>query len=181
MKIQSHTSNYLTPKEVNGMKAWLAANGSEVIKSNTEWELLRFGCRKGVATIYINAKQQQSHSHKWIEQVIAHYRKNRQWDGHGPTEKPAKKTGNARHLGFKKQLLKRDGDLCFFCQLPAVLTVEHLVPKVEGGPNRMSNLALACEDCQIAVGSKCVADKIRYRDKMIAMKDKASKEARRES
>lgn len=53
-------------------------------------------------------------------------------------------------------LLKRDGDLCYWCACrfteanPA--TQEHLVPRSAGGTDALTNLRLACERCNAERG-----------------------------
>jgi 5-methylcytosine-specific restriction endonuclease McrA len=42
--------------------------------------------------------------------------------------------------------------------------VEHLLSFKHGGTDNINNLALACKDCNLAVGHKSIPEKIRYRD-----------------
>lgn len=53
-------------------------------------------------------------------------------------------------------LLKRDGAYCYLCgeiQIPWRMVVEHKIPLSRGGTNDISNLAMACKDCDTAKGS----------------------------
>ncbi len=50
----------------------------------------------------------------------------------------------------KQRLLEKYGPYCYWCGKrfpPEELTIEHLIPKSEGGPNRLENLRLACYPC----------------------------------
>ena len=38
------------------------------------------------------------------------------------------------------------------------LQIEHIVPRAKGGSNRVSNLCLACEKCNLAKGTKSIED-----------------------
>ena len=50
----------------------------------------------------------------------------------------------------KARLLEEFGPQCCYCKNwfpPDDLTIEHLIPKAEGGPNSYWNLRLACFPC----------------------------------
>ncbi|MGG6269968.1 HNH endonuclease [Leptolyngbya sp. AN10] len=50
----------------------------------------------------------------------------------------------------KSQLLRRFGSLCWWCQCSfssEQLTLDHLIPKSQGGSNSLENLRLACFPC----------------------------------
>jgi 5-methylcytosine-specific restriction endonuclease McrA len=58
---------------------------------------------------------------------------------------------------IREYLLEKFGRRCVYCgktDLP--LQVEHLIPKSRGGSDRVSNLALACETCNLDKGNKTV-------------------------
>ncbi len=61
--------------------------------------------------------------------------------------------------GIKAQVRSRAGQCCEYCQLRqsdsplAVLHVEHVIPKKHGGSDDLSNLALACIDCNLHKGA----------------------------
>ena len=57
----------------------------------------------------------------------------------------------------REYLLEKWGRKCTYCNKENVpLQVEHIVPKVRGGSNRVSNLALACEKCNQKKGSQSI-------------------------
>jgi 5-methylcytosine-specific restriction endonuclease McrA len=55
---------------------------------------------------------------------------------------------------IREYLLEKRGRRCAYCGAENVsLEVEHIIPKIRGGSNRVSNLTLACRDCNQAKGS----------------------------
>jgi len=60
-------------------------------------------------------------------------------------------------LGYevREYLLEKWGRKCAYCgQNNLPLEIEHIMPKSRGGSNRISNLTLACHDCNQAKGNK---------------------------
>lgn len=54
----------------------------------------------------------------------------------------------------KEYLLEKWGRKCVYCGKENIpLQIEHMVPKGRGGSDRVSNLGLACEDCNIKKGN----------------------------
>lgn len=54
----------------------------------------------------------------------------------------------------REYLLEKWGRRCVYCSAEDVpLEVEHIVPKIRGGSNRVSNLTLACRTCNRTKGS----------------------------
>jgi hypothetical protein len=50
----------------------------------------------------------------------------------------------------RRSLVRRDGLVCQICWAPrdlATLTIDHIEPRCEGGPNALGNLRLACYSC----------------------------------
>lgn len=57
----------------------------------------------------------------------------------------------------REYLLEKWGRKCAYCDKTDVpLEIEHIVPKSKGGSNRISNLTLACENCNKRKGNKPV-------------------------
>ena len=53
----------------------------------------------------------------------------------------------------REYLLEKWGRQCAYCDIKGVLLqIEHVHPKARGGSNRISNLALACQQCNTAKG-----------------------------
>jgi 5-methylcytosine-specific restriction endonuclease McrA len=63
--------------------------------------------------------------------------------------------GTLAGLEVKEYLLLKWGYRCVYCQKTGLpLEVEHIVPKMRGGSNRITNLTLACELCNQQKGSQ---------------------------
>jgi len=59
----------------------------------------------------------------------------------------------------KEYLLQKWGRACTYCGKQDIpLQVEHITPRANGGTNRISNLCLACEKCNLAKGAKNIKD-----------------------
>ncbi len=63
--------------------------------------------------------------------------------------------GQLQGYEIREYLLEKGGRKCADCGLvDAPLEVEHIIPKSWGGSNRVSNLTLACNDCNQRKGSQ---------------------------
>ncbi len=59
----------------------------------------------------------------------------------------------------REYLLEKWGHACTYCGKQDVpLQVEHIHPRANGGTNRVSNLCLACEKCNLAKGTSDIKD-----------------------
>jgi 5-methylcytosine-specific restriction endonuclease McrA len=59
----------------------------------------------------------------------------------------------------REYLLEKWGRKCAYCGKENIpLQVEHIVPRAQGGSNRISNLCLACEKCNLAKGTRDITD-----------------------
>lgn len=54
---------------------------------------------------------------------------------------------------LRRAVLERDGWECRYCSQPAN-TVDHVIPRAEGGPDAEWNLVAACTSCNSSKGSK---------------------------
>lgn len=65
--------------------------------------------------------------------------------------------GNLAGYEVREYLLEKWGRKCAYCDKEGVpLQIEHIHPKSKGGSNRVSNLTLSCERCNIKKGTKFV-------------------------
>jgi hypothetical protein len=63
--------------------------------------------------------------------------------------------GTLEGYEIREYLLEKFGRKCAYCNATSVpLQVEHLVPKVRQGSNRVSNLTIACQPCNDAKGTR---------------------------
>jgi 5-methylcytosine-specific restriction endonuclease McrA len=59
----------------------------------------------------------------------------------------------------REYVLEKWGRRCAYCHTTGVpLQIEHIVPKARGGSDRVSNLTLACEPCNVAKGTQTAAE-----------------------
>lgn len=64
-------------------------------------------------------------------------------------------------LGYeiREYLLEKFSRRCAYCGTEGIpLEIEHIVPRSRGGTNRVSNLTLACRECNIAKGSMSIRE-----------------------
>lgn len=64
---------------------------------------------------------------------------------------------------LRTRLMRRDGELCHYCECamvmpgprtaPDAMTLEHIVPQSYGGSDDITNLVLACSDCNNTRGN----------------------------
>lgn len=67
--------------------------------------------------------------------------------------------GTLQGYEVREYLLEKWGRACTYCGKQDVpLQIEHIDPRANGGSNRISNLCLACEKCNIAKGTKDIRD-----------------------
>ena len=70
---------------------------------------------------------------------------------------------------LKEYLLEKFSRRCVYCGKSNVpLNVEHIVPKARGGSNRVSNLAVACIECNQKKGAKPVEDFLKGKPELLA-------------
>ena len=67
--------------------------------------------------------------------------------------------GELQGYEVREYLLEKWGRKCAYCGATGVpLEVEHITPKARGGSNRVSNLTLACHDCNQRKGAMTAAE-----------------------
>ena len=70
---------------------------------------------------------------------------------------------------LKEYLLEKFGRRCVYCAKSDVpLNVEHIVPKARGGSNRLSNLAIACVECNQKKGAKPIEEFLKGKPELLA-------------
>jgi len=73
-------------------------------------------------------------------------------------------TGNREGvpLSFQRRVRLRAGNCCEYCGIPqagqeATFHIDHVVPRRDGGPTTLENLALACVSCSLRKGARSAA------------------------
>ena len=70
---------------------------------------------------------------------------------------------------LKEYLLEKFGRRCVYCAKSGVpLNVEHIVPKARGGSNRLSNLAIACVECNQKKGARPIEEFLKEKPELLA-------------
>jgi len=75
---------------------------------------------------------------------------------------------------IREYLLDKYKRTCIYCNSKNVpLEVEHIIPKSQGGSNKISNLAIACRKCNIKKGNQKPENFIKDKEKLKKLLDKA--------
>ncbi len=159
-------SHQLNKHNLERFKGWLIAQGATLLNPTNQYEVLRFEHRGVTSIIYKNAKGAWSSMVGDAAGAIKAFTKGRSWT----TEAIRAPLGTAKRAKYVTELLARDGNRCFFCNRimqENELSIEHLVPRVHGGPHHLSNLALAHRDCNQQAGHLSAVEKIALREKNI--------------
>lgn len=144
----------VTEKNVEKFEKWLRSRGAEIIPVTNEFELIRFkGLETGV--IYKSGKT----SNTYTLEAIRCFEKNKSWDG-----RPLRTGRKSSYKKEKIQLLKRDGDKCFYCgnKLYDDITLEHLLELAAGGKNTLANSVLAHSKCNDLVKGMTIVEKVNF-------------------
>lgn len=171
--------------DVEGFLVYLAEQGCEVGKPSNPYEVVRYRAywkrSKRPETQIVYAKENGLLT--WMKGTQGHYRAFMQGKSIVEQSPPTPITfikgepacpneqnlgGSGKSAKVRAKLLKRDGDECWFCGEPmgTDCTIEHLVPKANGGRNTMANYALAHRKCNQAAANKPLVEKLEMRLQM---------------
>ena len=68
----------------------------------------------------------------------------------------------------REYLLEKWGRKCTYCGKENIpLQIEHIIPRAKGGSNRILNLCLACEKCNLAKGTKSIEEFLRSKPDLL--------------
>lgn len=149
--------------DLKAFKDWLVQRGAVLKPITNPYEVLRVDTSEGVFVVYTNSKGKQT----WpvgIDALRSAY-----LDGKDIPLAPEQKS-RVRLRHQIEAIAARDGLECWFCENGFLtpdsreITIEHLVAVSHGGPNHMSNLVLACPDCNSEAGQLSVAEKVLVRE-----------------
>lgn len=181
------------PIRASGLKvadfaAWLAKCGAEIGVPTNPYEMIRYRIysaagKLGTHIVY----RKESDVITWAGESFGHYQRFLDDRPLTPTKAEVpfvKKDGSlfgrpdtsdaptSQGQRLRRKLLDRDGDECWFCGIAMGddCTIEHLVPKSDGGRNSLSNYALAHEACNRAAANRPLVTKIEMRTKMRSAK-----------
>ncbi len=144
---------------------FLELGGAEMLLLTNDYEISRFKTVNGVCVVYQTKKGKVSFSNEFAKAAFEAFLGGKKWNAHKVFVRTARQK-------VENQLLKRDGNSCFYCgtkftdELPP--TLEHILSIADGGNNNVANLALCCEDCNLKAASLPIVEKVRLRDKLQA-------------
>ncbi|NIA70743.1 HNH endonuclease [Pelagibius litoralis] len=154
-------------------KGWLQARGSEVRTPTNQYELARFTTPEGVGVVYRNGREVISAWKGGADDAFSAFLDAKPWRVGVKTKTPGKSKRDRRI----NDIMDRDGNACCYCgglfaprgefaSPGKKMTIEHFVPRTNGGPDNLANSALAHQDCNNRAGNLSVAEKMRLRDEM---------------
>lgn len=161
----------LPAEKLEAFRVFLRQRGAEILPSTNEYEVLRFRTigAVGVSVLYRKRSGGQTATGETERALSAFFGRGRWTPGVVAPQKPR------RALSHRIEMLRRrDGDACFYCGAELsfedrdAFVIEHLCPRSLGGPDHVSNLALAHRLCEVGAGALSVAEKVRLRDRMRA-------------
>lgn len=149
--------------KVDAFRRWLQSQGVEMLPPTNSYEVVRFRCKAGTGVVYRRTNGEHTVNHGLVIEAFDAYLHQKTWAGKG---KGAKRKKGSK---YKRALLDRDGDACFFCgtTMPGDdMTIEHLLSLCHGGPNRLENMVLAHELCNQRADNLPVIEKILMRERL---------------
>lgn len=162
--------------------AWLARHGAEVGMPTNPYEVIRYkafwGGKPAASTHIVYAKgngmltytgASAEHYRAFVNDLIMPATAAEAEKQRNPKSKKTQKI--AKPTKIRLQLRQRDGPWCWYCGYEVAVaeaTIEHLIPKSDGGLNSLTNLVLAHEKCNQRAGNASLAAKIELRAAMRA-------------
>lgn len=144
--------------------AWLLEHGSAIKQSTNPFEVIRF---IGIGTeciVYCKANDTISNWGNGAAEAYRAFLTGGSWRA-----TPRGKRDSSKRTNTILSLAQRDGWNCVYC---GVLTdietasIEHLLSITHGGNSHLSNLSIACDDCNKLAGHLSVREKIELAIKM---------------
>jgi len=155
--------------ELERFSAWVSARGGEVLVPTNEWELVRFRGNGETSIIYTSKTGSRTFTGMAAATWEAFQKGDTTFRLAGRSARPSQSSRRRTRSVIVATILKRDGDVCFYCGEPfgdgRPRTKEHLVGRTHGGPDHISNLFLSCEPCNVEAGHLSAPEKIRLRDR----------------
>jgi hypothetical protein len=153
---------FMKPDQLPKLRTWLAEHGAELLSTTNPWEQLRWRYCGLTMVLYRNKSGRISFSATDAENLILAF-----LTGKEPKIRPKSKRrlADSYRPGIVRELLLRDGEACIYCNIgfssKMIPTIEHFVARAHNGPEHLSNLALACPQCNAEAGVLPVVDKIK--------------------
>lgn len=164
--------------DAKAYERWLTDSGAAILPTTNPYEVLRYTLpRDGKFDTFV-IYQKKNGRMTWPGDTWKHYKA---FAGNGhlilpddPVERAVvrkKNNGTSKPKQKRVKLVARDGTDCWFCGQEMAeddRTIEHLVPKHDGGGNGLTNLVLAHAMCNHYAADAPLAEKIDLRAQMTA-------------
>lgn len=139
---------------------WVINNGGQILAVTNPYELVRFRGRGQTHVVYKSKGLRIGFSSEDCAKAFKSFQRG------GAMRLAERDPKYSKSATLVANLIERDGNTCVYCEavfcdeLPP--TLEHFVGRSHGGPDHMSNYALACEPCNKKVGNLPVVEKIKF-------------------
>lgn len=147
--------------DVVRLKRWLEERGAEILGPTNPYEALRFQT-DAVGVIYKNRRGEISYLNDEAKRIWTLFATGGHWKGVETPKRPGTKYKNS----LRRKLEQRYGNRCIYCTGLlgdcSEAIIEHILPRAVGGPDHISNYGLACKECETAVGTMSLVEKIRF-------------------
>lgn len=154
-----------TNQAFNNIDNYLVAIGANIIEnSNNPYEVVRFIANDQICVIY-EGKRSYTGNNPLANKVIENYFAKKLINIQDDKREPLKKK-------FYKQLLARDGNLCFYTSKELTdenSSIEHLIPLSKGGKNNLDNLVLCLKEENAKMANLPLVEKIKYKIKNLSI------------
>lgn len=157
----------MSAAKLQKFRQWLEQHGAELLKPTNEWEVLRYRAGPDTHVVYRNSKGRTWKAVNGAGAAVKAFNSGGAW--RAPIERKRSRPSLSTKMFLA--LVQRDTDECFYCgrSVPEdEATIEHLVPLSKGGPNHISNFALAHARCNQDAGNLSVVEKVHLRERMRA-------------
>lgn len=139
---------------------WLSQRGSAVMSVTNTYEVMRFLGKGTTSIIYKSESNAITSWQNGADVAFMAYLRGDEWRAVPRTNRQSKKKQR-----LYETMVERDGSNCVYCGCDLTYetaTIEHIVAMTAGGPDHLSNFALACKACNNEVDSMSGAEKIRF-------------------
>lgn len=167
----SPMDTFRKPQRLKHFKAFIALRGCDVLPPTNQWEVLRFIVGGRTNIVYRDKRERLSLVGDDIGPAAESFVNGQTWVP--PEFKRVTQPNGNRTRAYIAAVLERDKtDECFYCGEPcgADISLEHLLSRVVGGPNRLGNMSVAHADCNQRAGHLSVVEKVKLREQMHAEK-----------
>jgi len=151
--------------KIGKFKKFLQNCGGQILAETNDYEVLRVQTDTGVLILYKN----KSGALNWpprLRSAYAAYKSGGKVEWRAARKSSVKRKRNPVII---QTLWKRDGKQCWYCGCGLThsnTTLEHLLNICHGGSNHLSNMTVACAQCNQQARNMCITDKVKLRERL---------------